>query len=642
MSKKIFTLIALAATVSTHAQNDTATQTLDNVIVTANKFAQKQSTTGKVITVITKDQIEKSSGKTVAQILNEQAGITIAGAYNNAGSVQTVFMRGASSGRTLILLDGIPMNDPSMINNEFDLNLFSLSQVEQIEICRGAQSTLYGSDAIAGVINIITVNPNVKKPVNVKTTHSIGSFGTYKGNIQVYGKENKFSYSARYAKLKTDGFSAAFGRANNPFYDKDAYNGDVANAQLMYQFTPALSVKTFAMFSKYKADIDAGTFTDDKDYTINNDLLTTGAGFNFKKNFIHVSGNYMFSQNNRRYLNDTTDKSSFENNKYFGKTQFAELYANTNLGKGFNLLTGADFRYWSFNQSYFSKSSFGPFTSRFADTSLNQTAVYASLNYRGLNDRLYLELGGRWNKHSKYGSNYTYTFNPSFKLTETFRMFGSISSGFKAPSIYQVLDKFSGNPDLNAEKSVNYEFGLQYQNHKLNAKLVGFHRNIDNGIDYNYITFKYFNYIKQVVKGFEFEFIYQPVKEVVFNLNYTHLSPKETSQNRVTNKDTITYSYLLRRPNHSVNGTIGITPCDKAYFSLTGKFVGSRYDVGGFRVKDVRLGDYFLLGAYGEYKLRSWIKVFADVQNIGNVRFTDINGYNAMPFNASGGVSLNF
>jgi vitamin B12 transporter len=224
MSKKIFTLIAFAATVSAHAQNDTATQTLDNVIVTANKFAQKQSTTGKVITVITKDQIEKSSGKTVAQILNEQAGVTIAGAYNNAGSVQTVFMRGASSGRTLILLDGIPMNDPSMINNEFDLNLFSLSQVEQIEICRGAQSTLYGSDAIAGVINIITVNPNVKKPLNIKTTHSIGSFGTYKGNIQVYGKANKLSYSARYAKLKTDGFSAAFGRANNPFYDKDAYD----------------------------------------------------------------------------------------------------------------------------------------------------------------------------------------------------------------------------------------------------------------------------------------------------------------------------------------------------------------------------------------------------------------------------------
>src|SRR4051812_28494214 len=144
--KKILTSIAVITTTATLAQ-DTSSRTLEQVIVTANKFPQKQNTTGKVITVITKDQIEKSSGKTVAQLLNEQVGITINGAYNNAGSVQTVFMRGASSGRTLILLDGIPVNDPSMINNEFDLNLFSLSQVEQIEICRGAQSTLYGSDA---------------------------------------------------------------------------------------------------------------------------------------------------------------------------------------------------------------------------------------------------------------------------------------------------------------------------------------------------------------------------------------------------------------------------------------------------------------------------------------------------------------
>jgi vitamin B12 transporter len=639
--KKILTSIAVITTTATLAQ-DTGSRTLEQVIVTANKFPQKQNTTGKVITVITKDQIEKSSGKTVAQLLNEQVGITINGAYNNAGSVQTVFMRGASSGRTLILLDGIPVNDPSMINNEFDLNLFSLSQVEQIEICRGAQSTLYGSDAIAGVINIITVNPNVKKPFNLKTTQSFGSLNTYKGNVQLYGKEKKLTYSARYAKLKTDGFSAANGKQNNYLFDKDGYNGDVVNAQLLYQLTKTLSLKSFGMFSKYKADIDRGTFADDKDYTINNDLLTTGVGFSFKKNFLQVNGNYQFNQNNRRYLNDTIlDKGTFEDNKYFGKTQFAELYANTNLGKGFNLLTGIDYRYWAFNQHYFSKSSFGPFSSQFQDTSLNQTAVYASLNYRGLNDRLYLELGSRWNKHSRYGSNYTYTFNPSLKLTEDFRIFGSISSGFKAPSIYQLLDKFSGNTDLKAEKSTNYEAGIQYQDHIVNAKLIYFNRNIDNGIDYNYITFKYFNYVNQKVQGAEFEFMLKPVDQVIINLNYTYLDPKERSQNRITNKDTITYSYLLRRPNHMINATVGVTPCDKTYFSIGGKFVGTRYDVGGFKKADVRLNDYFILNAYAEYKAKKWLKFFVDAQNIGNENFYDINGYNAIPFIVNGGFSIN-
>ena len=140
---KTFTLLATLLTGSSvFAQKDTQqTKILDEVVVTANKLEQKQSSTGKVITVITKEQIAKSNGKTVAQLLNDQAGITINGALNNAGNVQTVYMRGASAGRTLILMDGIPLNDPSTITTDFDLNLFSINDVERIEVCKGAQST---------------------------------------------------------------------------------------------------------------------------------------------------------------------------------------------------------------------------------------------------------------------------------------------------------------------------------------------------------------------------------------------------------------------------------------------------------------------------------------------------------------------
>ena len=260
MGKKIITLIALGAALQSVAQKDTLSgKALEDVMVTtATKVAQKQSSTGKVITVIGKEVIEKSSGKSVAQVLNEQAGITINGAYNAMGAVQTVFMRGSNVGRTLILLDGIPMNDPSTITTDFDLNMFSINDVERIEVCRGAQSTLYGSDAIAGVINIITLKKDITKVVNVKATITGGNLGTFKTNLQVFGKVNKLTYTTRFSKLMTKGFSSAYDSIGKKNFDNDGYNGDVLQTAVQYQVNNDLMVKTFVLNSQYKADIDAG------------------------------------------------------------------------------------------------------------------------------------------------------------------------------------------------------------------------------------------------------------------------------------------------------------------------------------------------------------------------------------------------
>ena len=252
MKKKILVVAAVIISSQLQAQKDSS-KIMDEVVLTATKTLQKQSATGKVITVINKEQIEKSTGKTVSQLLNEQAGITINGAFNNAGSNQSVYMRGASGGRTLILLDGIPVNDPSLINNEFDLNLLSLNDVERIEVCRGAQSTLYGSDAVAGVINIITVKQDISRRFNVKAMLSGGSYGTFRGNLQLYGKVNRFVYTLRYAKLSSKGFSTAYDSTGTKDFDKDKYNGDVMNAMVKYQLTTAFAVKAFVQNSRYKS-----------------------------------------------------------------------------------------------------------------------------------------------------------------------------------------------------------------------------------------------------------------------------------------------------------------------------------------------------------------------------------------------------
>ena len=640
MSKKLTLLSTVMLTsMLALAQQDTLHgNPLDPVIVTANKTEQKQSTTGKVITVISKQQIERSAGKTVAQLLNEQAGITINGALNNAGSVQTLYMRGAASGRALILIDGIPVNDPSMINNEFDLNLFSINDVERIEICKGAQSTLYGSDAIAGVINIITIKNNIDKPLNLNSTVTGGSLGTFKGNLQFYGKADQLTYTARYAKLVTNGFSSAYDSTGKNNFDRDGYNGDAASAALQYQLNKKLLLKAFSQYSVYTAGVDAGVFADKTNYDIHNKVLNAGTGFQFKNDKVLVAGNYQYSGMQRNY-NDNASipaATAFSLNDFHSIGQFAELYANSKLAKGLDLLTGIDYRYGSYNSSYHSVSSFGPYDSKFLDTSVSQNSVYSSLHFTDATKKLNIELGGRYNHHSRYGNNNTFSFNPSYKINEAVRIFGSISSGFKAPTLYQL----SLNESLQPEQSVNYEAGIQLQQKIINTRLVFFSRKIDNGIDYNYITFNYFNYIKQVVNGVELELTVKPVEQLSITANYTYLSPKETTQNRITNKDTVTYHYLLRRPDNSFNLTAGWQANKKIYASISGKYVSSRYDVGGYKKADVNLDAYFLLSAYAEYHVCKYAKLFVDAQNIGNVKFFDVRGYNSIPFFLNAGVTI--
>jgi vitamin B12 transporter len=641
MSKKISTLIVLSAVLHAAAQKDTSsTRLLDEVVVTANKIEQKQSTTGKVVTVIGKEELQRSAGKSVGQLLNEQAGVWINGSMQATGSVQTVFMRGANAGRTLILMDGIPVNDPSFITSDYDLNMFSINDVERIEVCKGAQSTLYGSDAVAGVINIITVKKEVTKPVNVKATLGLGNQNTTKTNLQVFGKAGKFTYTTRFSKLNTSGFSAAYDSTGNKNYDNDGYNGDMINASVQYQATKSLAVRSFIQHSQYKADVDASGFTDKRNYFINNKVLNSGLGFNYNKKGIVLVGNYQYGELKRLYDDNASypGATSYSLNDYNGRTQYAELYTNVKLGKGFSVLGGVDYRWAIMNNTFRSVSVFGPYNSKFNDTAMDQKSAYASLVYnsKGFN----VEIGGRYNKHSKYGDISTFTFNPSFNIDEHNRMFTSVSSGFKAPSLYQLYaGGGTGNPNLDPEKSTNYELGFQQLYKQFSHRLVGFHRIIDNGIDYDNVNFKYFNYVKQKVTGLEYEVTVQATKALTITANYTYIRVDETTQSRITAKDTA-YTYALRRPQHAINLSMGYQFTPQLYVSVRGQSVGKRYDVGGYRRADVSLDGYFILSAYAEYKWKQNTKLFINAQNLTDKKFYEIRGYNSIPLMVNGGITF--
>ncbi|MFN9113895.1 MAG: TonB-dependent receptor plug domain-containing protein, partial [Bacteroidota bacterium] len=539
MKKKM--LLVAAVTISSYAwaQQDSAVRSLDEVIITANRIEQKQSQTGKVITVIGKETLNRSQGKTLAQVLNEQAGISMNGALNNPVTVQTVYMRGANSGRVLILLDGIPVSDPSQINNEFDLNLIQLNEVERIEIARGAQSTLYGSDAVTGVINIITTKTDIKKPFNIKAGITGGNLGLFRTNVQLFGKTNKLEYQVKGAQFSATGFSTAQDELKTGQFDNDGFSGKTLSTSLKYHLTPQLSVRGFIQNNNYTTDLDNGAFKDDKDFTQKSQNLNTGGGINWKNKTLSLTTNFMYTATERNFLDDSSSIGGFAKfgrDDYRSQSQFGEIFASFNIHPQLVLLTGYDLRISSFNNQFLSISSFGPFNSEFKDTSIRQESLYASLIFNALDKKLNLEIGGRFNKNSRYGSNNTFTINPSYMIHKNVQLFGSVASGFKVPSLYQLYAGFAGNNQLQPEESISYEMGVRHTNKKVQHRLVFFHRNVSRGIDFDFINFRYYNIPNQKANGLEYEVNLQPIKDFEITANATWIGGQEFVQSRLTTK----------------------------------------------------------------------------------------------------------
>ncbi len=151
---------------------------------------------------------------------------------------------------------------------------------------------------------------------------------------------------------------------------------------------------------------------------------------------VTITGSYQYSDIKRNYYDDSASRggfAKFSTNDYYGKAQFVELYASTKLGSGFTLLQGADYRFSGMNNQYVSISSFGPYKSSFKDTTMSQASGYASLNYNSNDTKLNIELGGRINVHSRYGSNSTYTFNPSYNFQNISEYLVALQQGLRRP-----------------------------------------------------------------------------------------------------------------------------------------------------------------------------------------------------------------
>ena len=635
MTQKIAFFALLLATFQLQAQQDSTT--LEEVVITANRIEQKQSNTGKLITVISRKEIERSPFNTIGELLGRQAGVNVVGANNAPGTNNDLYVRGSATGNTLLLIDGMPAYDVSTIRNSFDINFLPLGEVERIEILRSGQSSLYGSDAVGGVINIITRNENTKR-LTTRLNLNSGSYGSRMLDLNAAGKlKHGVQYKIQYNKNSAKGFSSALDSNKVKSFDKDGMQQDFVLAQLNTNQQKKMVFRMGFQGSWYQNDLDQAAFEDAKDFTAKNTNLQYNGGLTYKLKKLSLQANYAVNNSKREYVDDSLSLngfSKFMRSDYQGRSSFAELYANYKASEHLQLIGGLESRWFNTDQSYLSVSQWGNYETVLSGDSAKVNTQSAFLSAVWNKKVFNLESGVRFNKHSRFGNNFTYTFNPSYTFRDKWRLAINISSAFKAPTLYQLYDGFSGERNLKPETSMTSELSLQYIGSKtISFRATVFNRNTKNGIDYDYARYKYFNYNKQTDKGIELEAKWKK-ENWQLGMNYTYLDGETTAVNY--SYDASTYSYvakgekkysnLFRTPKNNLNLQADWQLSRRWNIGLSQRFSGKRMEP-QFMADPKEMKAFQLTDIALQFKLIGKWVLYGSIRNIFDEQYQEVLGF---------------
>lgn len=602
---------------------------LDSVVVTATRSPKKLADIGRVVNVITAKQISRSQGKTLPEILNTVPGITFSGSENAPGISNSIYLRGEPIGNILILVDGFPVNNSAALDNSYDLNAFPIDQIDHIEILKGSESALYGSDAVAGVINIITKQA-AGRGLKENIEFSGGSYNTFKESAGVNGILNKTGIALNVSNLDSKGFPGATDTTGKGHFKDD----DFHQRSLSLNLNQKVSDK-FILNGNFQADyntgnIPYGAFEDDENYSYQKTFLFGGVG----GKWLLDKGSLTFnlSQNSVLYkYNDLPNEYNYEssyNVKDVGRITDAEAIFNYSICKYLDITSGADFKY----SNTYQRNTYDTIHT----VNNNIFSIYSSLFLKA--GMFHLELGGRYNNDEKYGSNFNYTINPSLLIADQFKIFGTIASAYKSPSLYQLFSQY-GSLDLKPETTTTYEAGFDWQ---LIANLLSFNTEFYKYHTKNVIYFKdlasspygiYKNGEVQNDKGFESE-LKLTMHKFTASAYAAYVTGTLIDETGAVNAN------LYRRPKNTYGASAYYDVTETFSFGLDYKYTGGKIDE-NFSTSPtsyVYLKPYSLVNAHVQYHINKRIRLFADLNNLFDVKYTDWYGYNTRRFNFMAGI----
>ena len=608
----------LLAQSNNSAQDSTAIRELEEVVVSDSRFALNRENSGKTVISINAEEISRNQGKSVAELINTRSGIVVNGSRSNAGQNISVFTRGGNNRQVLVIIDGIQVSDPSNLNAEYDLRQLALSQIERIEILKGAASTLYGNSAATTVINITTKKATAEG-VSLET---ISTFATNNAQINrnsnISDVSNTVSISARKDKLSvfasgghqfTDGLSAAIGDENDSF---SRING---NLKLGYEFSERFQISASAFYNKIKSDFDNGFPVEDADFS----SFSEQSRFGLSSKYTYANGsinfNGAFNQIARNF--DSSFPSAFNS-----ESLVFDVFNKYTFDKKFYTILGLNIIE---NRTLFTEEQ--------QTTTVDPYANVVYVSDFGLN----VNAGARVNISSDYGTNAIYNLNPSYriKVNEGYlKFFGTYATSFIAPNLSQLFGPFGANPDLDPEEDTTIEGGVEYRPFKnFRISALYFNRREENRIQF--VTIDPDTFESQFQNnpgtadfdGIEVELEISPIKNLQVSANYTYTNAEE--------------GLSLRIPENVFNASVNYSFSKNTNASVSYQQTSSRDDLDFNTFENVVLDNYGILSAYMGHRFNQKIRVFANIENITNTDYLEISNFTTRGVNFRVGVQLN-
>jgi vitamin B12 transporter len=604
--------------------------TLPEVVVSTNRLDTPLSQVANSMSIITAKDIENKQAGTVLDALQGVPGLTLL--QNGApGENSSIFIRGADASHTLVLIDGMPLNNPISTDREFsNFDQYFLNDVSQIEVVRGPLSTVYGTNATAGVVNIITQQGDGTPKGSIMLEG--GAYNSFRETATAFAGNQGINYALSASRFETDGFPSADQSFGNTVNNEN----ENTTASLRVGFLP-LSNEDNSFYTRYiqtRTNLPAqgGAGGDDPNYFLNEHQWVVGSQSKWRllgDDWEQVLG-ISYTDDLQQYTDDFSSyiNSHFERGIFEGQSAQINWQNNLQLWKGETMVAGIQAQQEWGREDDTTDYGYGP-----SEALINQTTTTGSYfveSQTALLDRLFATLGGRLDAVSSFGNQITYRGAVAYFIPglET-KLKATYGTGFTAPSIYQLYSPY-GNTSLEAETSEGWDIGFEqpFLGGVVETGATYFNNNFTNLINFESTATppygQYFNVGTAQAEGWETFVSAKPVQDLELRADYTYTWAFDP--NWVT--DGLTGLQLLRRPQNQADFSASYQ-WRGAHLGFNVLYVGDRPDVAfvNFTATPVTLPSYTLVNLMASYDVSPNIKFFGRVDNLFNTIYEEVYGY---------------